>query len=122
MARNRTIKQGDTWPALTAQLWEQENGLPLDLTEADAVHVWLRSETKAILTDPCEIIDAANGKVRYQFTAAETAEVGVYRVEWEVHFTPGVDGKARTRTVPNDDYLTLTIVEALDPTPEELNA
>lgn len=109
----RTMKQNDTFPPLTAVLKDEDN-IPIDLTSAVSVRVWLRSSDLAIETDPCTIADAVNGLITYTFNQGDTAVAGEYRVEYQIDWGPD-NGKDRVQTVPNDSYDTLTIIEELDP-------
>lgn len=116
MADTRTIKQHDTWPPFVARLWEDTaKTIPVDLTEAEEVRIWLRSNSRAIATDPAEITEPEDGIIQYHFSPEETAVVGEYRVEFEVRWEPGIDEKPRVQTFPHDGYLSLSIIEELDP-------
>jgi hypothetical protein len=107
MASDYTLKQNDTWPPLVATLSDIAG--PLDLTDADTIRLILRSRALVITTAPVEIVDpASSGQVTYTFTTADTRVAGDYSLEFEITWNNG-----GIETVPNDSYLTITIVEDL---------
>jgi hypothetical protein len=91
---------------------------PIDLTGAQAVHLWMRSRTWAIKTGPVEITTAAAGVCTYipegpDVEAEEPADFSVadsYRIEAEIIWEDG-----SPQTVPNDSWPTLDVVEDLGP-------
>lgn len=95
-----TIKQNDTRPLLTRQLLD-ENGDAVDLTTADEVVFHMRG----VITDGvCTIDDAAGGEVSYEWQTGDTATVGEYEGEFEVHWTDG-----GIQTFPNPGYLQISV-------------
>jgi len=52
--------------------------------------------------------DAANGVVSYQFSDTETANHGIYRMEWVVTYSGG-----RQETFPNEGYDIVQIEKSL---------
>lgn len=114
---DRVMKQGDTWPLFEGRLWANTaQTIAVDLTEAEEVRLWLRSTDHAIATDPCIIVDAAEGRIAYHFSEEETQYPGDYKVEFEVRWEPGLDEKPRVQTFPNDGYLSFVLMPELDPT------
>jgi hypothetical protein len=110
---DRTIKAGDTYPPIVGTL--TTGGGPIDLTAAVEVRMWMKSETLAINTDPCDIDDAENGVVSYLPSPTETAEPGTYQLEWQIDWGDDLEERPRIQTVPNDGYEELVIIAALDP-------
>jgi hypothetical protein len=110
-----TMKQNDTWPPLSAVLTDGE-GEPLDLTDVDAVHVFLSGPIK-VKTGPCTIVgDPKEGAVEYPWQGAEGGDpadlhtAGSYKGEFEITYEDG-----SVQTVPNDSYFTIEVVADLGP-------
>lgn len=109
-----TMKRNDTWPPLEATLSDQDGAI--DLSTAEAIHIYLRSETLLIKTGPCEIVEAAAGKVKYLWepaegeTPADLHTSGTYKMEFEITWADG-----NIQTVPNGSYLELSVVDDLGP-------
>jgi len=103
-----TIKQNDTRPNLDAQLLNAD-GTPIDLTGCTVRFLMVPTSGGAVKVDGiCAITDAENGKVRYYWSAGDTANFGDYKAEFEVTFPDG-----SKQTVPNDGYLIISIVKEL---------
>ncbi len=108
-----TIKQGDSAPNLEAQLLNAD-ATPIDLTAADGVNLIVKLKTAAdtdppLFDKPCDITDAANGWVEYDWVVADTATIGVFNGEFEIDW-----GAAGLQTVPNDKYFDIVVVADLD--------
>ena len=98
-----TIKQHDTWPALSATLSDQ-SGL-INLTTATTVKLILKTASgSATITGTCAIDDAVNGEVSYAWVSPDTDTVNSYNGEFEITWSNG-----KVTTVPNDTYFTVEI-------------
>ena len=95
------IKQGDTRPALLAQLYE-------DSSEVDLTGATVKFHMGTSIDAPATIREAATGKVKYQWAAGDTDTGGLFDFEFEVTFPDG-----RIETFPNDKHNTVLIYEAL---------
>jgi hypothetical protein len=51
------------------------------------------------------VVDALTGKVRYDWQGTETDTPGEYIAEWEIGLPGGIK-----MTVPNDGYITVSIL------------
>ena len=87
-AQTITMYQGDTLPALTRQLTDQ-NGNIINLTGCTVV---LKTQqgggTPTTLAGSVTITNAANGNISYAWNAADTATPGTYSL-WYVVTTGG---------------------------------
>ena len=104
MSTTFTIKRGDTWPVLTAQLLHQDG--PVDLTGA-TVRLIARSGTQTI-TRPAVVTNALEGRVRCPLPTEDVGVAGHYHAEFEVTFAGG-----GITTVPNDGYFSLVFIADL---------
>jgi hypothetical protein len=98
-----TIKQGDTSPALVASL-TTGSGQPVSLAGATVLFHIRGTRSSTAKTAPATVVDAANGRVRYEWTADDTAVAGDFECEFEVTYSDG-----SIETFPNDDYIEVTI-------------
>jgi hypothetical protein len=109
------IKRNDTLPAIRAVLSDAAGAI--DLTGA-VVRFYMAPQRSSVLTVDAEadIEDEADGLVRYDWEAGDTAVAGVYHAEWEVTF-----GDNSKLTFPNDGHLrvvvTADIGEVTEPPP-----
>jgi len=106
MANTATMKQGDTGPSLTATLYNPD-GTVANLSGCTVKLNVRKGRGGALLIDhgPVTITDAVNGRVKYDWQVADTANPGTFSVEWEVTFGNGV-----IITYPNDRSALLEIV------------
>lgn len=113
------IKRGDSWRPLEAVLLGPDG--PIDLTGADRIRLRLRSSAVTVLTGDIDIVDAAAGKVSYQWQRPEGDPEaggqhgdldfdGSYRAEFEIEWNTG-----DLQTVPNNDYFSVVVYPDLDP-------
>lgn len=95
------IVQNDTKPILEFSITQE--GAPVDLTGCTVKFYMKNIDTGSVKINGslCDIADAANGKCRYVWLAADTNTVGAYLGEVEVTFP---DGKIQT------GYKQMTIV------------
>lgn len=84
-------------------------GRVLDLTDAVVTFVAEHTTDKsAYISRTAEVVDAVKGRVRFQFTAAETKVPGLYNCEWRIVYQDGT-----VLTVPDNDNITLEIVKGV---------
>lgn len=109
------IKNGDTRPiyivALKDEVDTDDEG-PLKLEDVEEVFFIMRkkdtSEAPAVRNE-ADIVDAPTGVVSYTWQPGDTDEVGVYDVEFELHYKDG-----GIETVPNDGYFAAEVTDDLD--------
>lgn len=104
----------------TGQIETDEKGdpvlEPIDLTDAKAIHLLIRSDEVLVKSGPMFRTDAKTGAVEYEFVPgdekvpADLAQEGTYRLEFEITWAGG----GGVQTVPNFGYYTLEVVEDLD--------
>lgn len=88
------IKQGDTSPAIKYQLKDFE-GNPVNLTGFNDVEFHLRKEgVNAVKVNDdtdgnVSVVDASEGKVKYEWEDGDTDEAEDHLAEWEVEFSDG---------------------------------
>lgn len=104
MSKTYSIKRGDTWPAITAQLLHQGN--PINLSGA-IVRLVARSANVTIQRQ-ATITNDLTGRVQCVLLPEDTAVAGHYHAEFEITFVGG-----EKTTVPNNDYFSLLIIEDL---------
>lgn len=108
MAADFYIKQGDTSPAIEAQL-EDEAGNPVDLTGASVdFHMKAPSATGLKVDAAGTIFNQSEGKVRYEWASGDTDTTGLFHAEWEVAF-----GDGSVETFPNTGNIEIEIVAEL---------
>lgn len=102
------IRQGDTLPAISG-VCEDDAGSPIDLSDVTEVRFrMLAKGTRELLVDAAgEVVDAASGRVRYQWIDGDTDRAGTHLAEFQLLFTGPL-----TLTVPNDRTVDL-LVEVL---------
>lgn len=119
-----SVKRGDTWPPLRGKA-EDEDGL-IDFSAADYVKVILKAGattiqgtvTPASDPDPAWITqdpdfatpDSDGFNWKYTWAATDTALVGNYSTELEVHWDDSAT-PPQVETVPNGDNPTLSIIQ-----------
>jgi 5-hydroxyisourate hydrolase-like protein (transthyretin family) len=92
-----TFVQGDTAPAITAQIVKETDGTAVNLSGA-AVRFQMRKEddrrftVNAIAT----VVAATEGQVSYDWAANDLATPGEYQVQWEVTYA---DSRVQTTAV-----------------------
>jgi hypothetical protein len=103
-----TIKKGDTWPPLPFTLTDGSG--PVDLSTATAVKLIAKSQ-QFVITGACvkDADQVANkGEGTYTWVAGDTANPGIYDVEFEVTW-----GTGKIETFPNSGYKSLEITTDL---------
>ena len=105
-----SIKRGDTRPLLIAQIVDA-NG-PMNLTDATVtLRFWPSSccslpPAASVKTGVCTVGSPLRGVILYEWQTADTADAGIYEMEFAVEYLDG----ARF-TAPNDGNLELVIVD-----------
>ena len=81
------IKRGDTGPVLETVLIDGD-GRPVDLTSAISVGLTMtlatNPRTPVLVAAACGFAPDTSGAVSYAWSAANTAVVGLYDIEWTV--------------------------------------
>ena len=100
------VKQNDTSPSMLATL-QDANGNAVGVVGASVrFHMRAIGSTNATVDAAAVIVDAANGIVRYDWDAADTATVGSYQAEFEVTYAD-----ASVETFPNDGFIRVKITD-----------
>lgn len=108
MAADFTIRQGDRLPIIVATLVDQDDEA-LDLTGVSGVSLkYRRKGSQTVITRTATITDAANGQVRYDWVADDTATAGEMYAEWEIDYGSGI-----YLTVPNSGAFVIEVVDSL---------
>lgn len=108
------IKQGNTSPALEAQLKDNDEDA-VDLTGA-SVHFQMKlvGDDAPSVDAAAKITDAANGIVAYDWADGDTDTTGSYIAEFDVDYSGGTGSNFNgDETFPNNDYLMIRIEENL---------
>lgn len=100
-------RKNDTNSLLEVQLCE-DNGLPLDLTNA-TVRVFLRNGLNSLqVNGSCTIVSPnSDGRVRYAYSNTDLNATGVYKAEWQV------TQSSMIRTFPSPGVTRVIITEEL---------
>lgn len=110
MSNEILLKQGDQKPEVEVQLLQADgNGgtTPVDLSGANVKFYVVNPVTDELLIDgeTVTITDAANGKIRYQWTSGDTDESGVWKGEFVATYSDG------DLTFPNTGFIPVIINE-----------
>lgn len=105
MADIFSIKQGDTLPVLRATIYEPGGSTPTGLHDCTVILLIRDTGGDTLLSAECSIIDAAQGRVEYQWQAGDTETVGVHRGEFRVIHPSGI------ATVPNRGHFLISVTE-----------
>jgi len=104
------IKRNDTAPAFTATLLDS-SGTPVNLSGAAARFLMRNPRTRQIKVDAAAtIVDAAAGKVRYDWAVGDTNRAAVYQVEIQITFSDST-----VETFPNGSFHRLEVIKDLGP-------
>jgi len=92
------LTQSDAGVSMTATL-KNADGTAINLTDATVkFHCGMEGDPDNAIVDATAVIVAAStGRVRYTWTAADTAEAGEYAAEWQLSWAAGTV----VRTVPS---------------------
>lgn len=103
-----TIKQGDTSPALVADLLNPDR-TPANLVGASVLfHMRDSRRLASPITKPAQVVDESGGRVKYEWDAVDTEDFGDFEAEFQVTY-----GDGTVETFPNDTYLEITIMEEI---------
>lgn len=101
MTIEATFVQGDTAPAIIAQLHDEAiPTIPIDLTTALGVKFQMRrpDDRKFTVNAAADVTDPPNGLVSYSWAADDLGVPGEYDAQWEITYA---DGKIQTTASPN---------------------
>lgn len=87
-----TFVQGDTAPDINAIIHEEDDPTSvIDLTQVSSVKFQMRrsDDRRYQVNSSATIVDAAAGKVRYQWGANDLSVPGTYYVQWELTYAGG---------------------------------
>lgn len=101
-----TFKRGDTYPNLKIAL--TQSGAAISLAAASYVTIIMKSGSTTLELGPATITDAAGGLIEYAWQVGDTAIVGTYQLECEIHWAAG-----GIQTVPNATYDSVVIMQDL---------
>ena len=100
------IKKNDTSPSMLAEL-KDGSDVAIDLTGATVRFHMRRIGSDLVVTDqPCSIVTALSGLVRYDWSASDTDTIGSYQVEFEVTYS-----NFSIETFPNNKYIEVEITD-----------
>ena len=102
------IKQNDTAPSIAITVINKSTKLPLSLVGATAKFSMRipGSAVAKVSGVAANVYDAANGKIKYDWTATDTNTIGEYEAEFEVVLQGG-----GIVTFPQDGYIKITILD-----------
>ncbi len=102
------LVQGNTGPPLKARISTGIRKTPQNLTGA-AVTVSMWAEDGELIIDSAtvDVVDAAKGRVQYDWQSQDTELVGLFYVRFNIVFTSGEEVSA-----PNNDYIVVAIFAA----------
>jgi hypothetical protein len=110
-----TIRQGDTTPAFTQTITDQ-NGNAVNLTSATVTFVMRQLSSSTPTVNAAMVItDATAGQVQYNWSTVDTATPGVYMAE--IHCVLSGGG---SYTYPNEGYLEIEVQENLSNPSQQL--
>ena len=104
------IKENDTASFLTRDL-KDAFGAPVNVTGAAVVFSMRVKPAGTVKVDEqgCTIVTAGIGRVRYEWTAANTNTADEYEGEFQVTYANG-----KIQTFPNDGYIPIVITDDIE--------
>lgn len=105
------MKAHDTLPSLRVTL-TLSDGSPIDLTTSTSIDFIMREETALVpVVDSPAIVfgSPTDGVLEYEWIDGDTDIPGIYRGEFEIHWSTG-----KKQTVPTLSYITISILADLD--------
>lgn len=108
MTQSLVLKQGDQKPVVEVQLLQADgNGgtTPVDISGGDVKFYAVDPSTNELLIngENVTIVDATQGKIRYQWTSGDTDTSGFWKGEFVVTFSDG------DITFPNTGFIDVII-------------
>lgn len=101
-----TYKAGDTFPAFSLAL-EDQNG-PIDLTLAKEVLILMEGTKGQEVSGVCTIVEAKGGAIEYKWATKDLEVADTYRLEFKIIWSVGSE-----ESVPNEGYNQLIVEENL---------
>lgn len=98
------IKRNDTSPAIKVQCTDS-TGTAIDLSGA-SVSFHMTDDGDTIVNSSATIMDASNGKVKYEWSDGDTDSAGRYQAEFEVTYSD-----SSVETFPNNGFIVVEIHE-----------
>ena len=101
------IKEGDTASFITRDL-KDAFGAPVNVTGATVVFSMRvkPAGTLKVTRQPCVIVTAGTGRVRYEWIADDTDTADEYEGEFQVSYANG-----KIQTFPNDGHIPIVITD-----------
>jgi hypothetical protein len=101
------IKQNDTASFITRDL-KDAFGAPVNVTGATVVFSMRVKPAGTVKVDAqgCTIVTAGTGRVRYEWTAANTNTADEYEGEFQVTYANG-----KIQTFPNDGHIPIVVTD-----------
>jgi len=97
------MKRNDTLPSLEATL-KYSDGTAIDLTGATVKFYMAKPDGTVVINATATIVDAVNGKVRYEWQQGDLSEEGRYHAEFEITFPNG-----DVLTAPSQGYFIIEV-------------
>ena len=113
--RKFTLMEGDLLPEIQFTI-ENDDGTPVDLTAATSVRFLMATlpddgtDSENVIDAAATFVDKPNGVVKYSWAGNDTDTRGKYAAVFEV-----TDGLGKKFSVPNDDYIYVTILARIAP-------
>lgn len=105
-----TMKANDRAPSIEATLGFAGTTDVPDLTGATVDFIMSKTDAATPKVNaPAVIVDAATGRVRYDWAVGDTDETGVFKGEWQVTYADG-----KPQTFPTTSYHEIEILTDLD--------
>lgn len=107
MAKPFIIKQGDTSPSIACTLYQPDGETPESVIGATVKFIMAAEDSigTAKVKSDATIVDAATGRVRYDWATGDTDTAGSFVSEWEVTRADG-----SIETFPNGGYDPVAII------------
>lgn len=111
-----TIKQGDTAPAISAQLLDGND--PIDLEDGIVAFRMEHDIEDVSVAALCTRVDIPEGRIAYTWREGDTDVVGRYSAEFIVDYDypESIAEFDVDETFPSDEYLDIRVTESLDST------
>jgi hypothetical protein len=104
-----TIKRNDTSPSIVGTAVRKLDNTVIPITGATVrFHMGRIGETRLVDAAAAIFTDGSDGKMKYDWQAADTIAIGNYKAEFEVTFADG-----SIETFPNGGYIDVQITPDL---------